>query len=317
VNQFNWHYLIYPCLDPLPPLDRLEVQNIAAGDNAVVMMDSRAAAGPRGCRNDEILRTTGERTLGNVLAAEGCGSEISVFAARNAMSFNTPVTAWTNAIGDTYTVTMQPIINVPVSVWIANGAAGVQARLDFANADLLYEQNKVGVQFVPTYHDVSTSREAVETIGTARCIGVRAIRASSWYTANTLNFYYVNGAFTGNNCGGEEPDSDPNITYVGTTANVATVAHEIGHAFGLTPAWAGGHVNEEVGFGNNNIMWGGGPPTRHHFSLGQAFRMNTYVGRSNRTMLIGNGLRPGPGRDCPPVTASSTCPLLVVDWPRF
>ena len=60
-------------------------------------------------------------------------------------------------------------------------------------------------------------------------------------------------------------------------ANIATLAHEIGHAFGLRPANSGGHTNGVAGFGDNNIMWGGGPPTRNVFSLGQAFRMNTHT----------------------------------------
>ena len=41
---------------------------------------------------------------------------------------------------------------------------------------------------------------------------------------------------------------------------------------------------------------GGCSPPREHFSLGQAFRMNTQADEWGGTMLIANGLRPGPGQ---------------------
>ena len=107
-----------------------------------------------------------------------------------------------------------------------------------------------------------------------------------------------------------------NINRIGTTANIASLTHEIGHAFGLRPADSGGHTNALPGFGSNNIMQGGGLPTRDHFSLGQAFRMNTHSDAFGGTMLIQNGLRPGPGRTCLPLTTNSMCPALNLDWTR-
>jgi hypothetical protein len=317
VNTFRWRPYWYDCSYRPPALkDKLKVDHIASADNTVVMMDARTAAGAAGCTDDQVLRSTGSNTFANLLAAAGCNSEIAVFATDNAMRFDTPVNTWTNAVGDLHTMPLQPVLSMPVSVWVANGGAVAQAVNDIANANLLYRQNKIGVQFAATQNNVSGNAAAVATIGAASCGAVGAIRASAWYTANALNIYYVNGGFTGENCARTIPVGDGNISYLGTIANLASLAHEIGHAFGLRPAGSGGHTNTVAGFGNNNIMWGGGPPGRDHFSLGQAFRMNTHTDAWGGTMLINDGLVPGPGRACPPLTTTTTCPALVLDWVR-
>jgi hypothetical protein len=314
--------------------DKLRIENIAGGDNVVVVMDSRYSAGPTWwCRNDEVLRTTGELALGNVPAAAGCNSEIAVFAEENAMALSFP--AWSDADGELRTITMKPIIDAPVSIWIANEAANERAPLEMANATLIYRKNKVGVQFVATVHDVSANAKAVATIGKS-CDSIGWIRRSAWYTPNTLNIYYVknitlppelgSGGALGLTCdrfGDGDIKGDANIIFIDGTANLATVAHEIGHAFGLRPGTldrkaAGGHTTNLKGFGPNNVMCTGGgqgcPQTRDHFSLGQAFRMNTQADEWGGTMLIANGLRPGPRRACPPLTTSDICPPLALDW---
>ena len=314
VNRSRFVHYLYPCRPTLPPADKLRVNNIGSGgENVVVMMDARNSGG---CTNDGVLRTTGLLNLGNLLAPAGCNSEIAIFARNNAMSWEPSVATWTNVAGDLHTTNLAPVLNMPVSVWIANGAAAAQAVNDVANANLLYAQNKIGVQFTPTFNNISGNAAAVATIGTASCGAVGPIQASAVYTPGVLNIYYVNGAFTGENCARTLPVGDGNISYVGTVANLATLTHEIGHAFGLRPAGSGGHTNLVAGFGTNNIMWGGGLPTRDHFSLGQAFRMNTHTDMWGGTMLINDGLRPGPGRACVPNVTSNLCPALVLDWVR-
>ena len=76
-----------------------------------------------------------------------------------------PRTTWTNAAGDLHTVALQPVINVPVTVWIAKAGDGPRATNDIANANLLYSLNKIGVRFTATQNDVSGNATAVETIG--------------------------------------------------------------------------------------------------------------------------------------------------------
>jgi hypothetical protein len=65
------------------------------------------------------------------------------------------------------------------------------------------------------------------------------------------------------------------------------------------------------GFTPENIMHGKGGSIRRYFSLGQTFRMNMQADRWGGTMLIENGLRPGPGRACPLDQKSThVCPPL-------
>jgi hypothetical protein len=278
----------------------IRLTNNTGADNVVIMADLRDSSG---CRNDNIYRTTTEVGIGNALTNGTCNSEVSVFSDNNAMSFQPGVTTWTNSPGDIHTVNLQPILNVPVSVWVANAGSMATAVNDVANANLLYNQNNVGVQFTATFNNVSGNATAVTTIGNG-CANAAAVQASAWYTANTLNAYYVAGAFTGVNCG-----LDRNINYIGTTANLGSLPHEFGHAYGLRPSGAGGHTNGLAGFGNNNIMWGGGPGTRNHFSAGQAFRINVDTG----SMLNANGNRTGVIRSCPPNVSDTLCPALALD----
>jgi len=175
---------------------------------------------------------------------------------------------------------------------------------------------------VPTYQDVAFNTVSVATIGNG-CDAIGAIRISPWYTLNRLNIYYVKGPLLqdtpGLNCdhfGDGNIRGDANITFISARANLAALAHEIGHAFGLRTGIEGGHTNQLKGFDDNNVMWGGGKSTRSHFSLGQAFRMNTQADEWGGTMLIANGLRSGPGRACPPLAASDSCPALALDWKR-
>jgi hypothetical protein len=44
--------------------------------------------------------------------------------------------------------------------------------------------------------------------------------------------------------------------------------------------------------------------------------MNTHTDQWGGSMLIKNGLRPDPGRPCPPLAVSRTCPALKTAWPR-
>ncbi len=301
VNSFRSRFFIYPCFRPLVA-DRLVLNNNISADSAVAMMDYRTTA----CNNDLIRRTANTAFMGNIMSNGTCKSTVSVFSDDNAMSYEPNVTTWTNVAGDTHSVSLEPIIAVPVSVWVANNALLTTAQNDFANANLLYNQNNVGVQFIPAYTNFSGTPGAAATIGTGcpTAATVGNLQASAWYTANRLNIYYVNSAFTGVNCG-----QDRNMNFIGTTANLGSLPHEIGHAYGLRPTGSWGHTNTAPGFGNNNIMWGGGPGTRNNFSTGQSFRLNT----DSTSMLNANGDRTGPTETCLPNAISTTCPALNVD----
>lgn len=300
VNEFRLVNIFWRCPRPPRLTDRIDLNNNAVNDNAVVLLDGRRGSG---CVNDELWRGSDIINVGSVLSSGTCNFEVAVFSDNDAMLLITPVTIWTNSLDDSLPVNLTPnLLQAPVTLWLAMAGTLVRAQGDIANANLLYNLNHVGVGFNANYQNVSGNAMAVTTIGTG-CANVAAVQASAFYTPNQLNVYYVNSAFTGMNCG-----ANRNIQYVGTTANNQTLAHEFGHSFSLIPSNAGGHTNGLPGFGTNNVMWGGGAG-RTHFSEGQAFRMNV----SNNSTLNTNGVRVGPTRYCPPLITSSICPALALD----
>lgn len=282
-----------------PPQDRIRVNNNTGGDSTVILADYRTSGG---CQNDRIHRATTSAGIGNAVANGGCNSDVAVFSDDNAMSLETGVTTWTAIAGDTHTVSQQPILNAPVTIWLARAGAAANAANDVANSNLLYNQNNVGVQFAATVNDVSGNAAALAAIG-SDCDDAATVQGSAFFTPGRLNVYYVDTALTGVNCG-----LNFNINYIGTIANIASLPHEFGHAYGMRPI-AGGHVNAVAGFGNDNIMFGGGPATRDQFTLGQAYRLNVHT----PSMLNTNGTRVGPTRNCLPLTTSNLCPALALD----
>lgn len=316
--------LLLACLIAWPSIgaaDRLRIEGITGGDNVAVMVNARTKPGAGGCELLEVSRSTGEASLGNLLA--GCSPWVAVLSANNAMAFDVP--AWTDGGDDEHLVKLLRLIDVPVRVWIANPAAADDAVDDMAYANLVYERNKVGIQFVPVFKDVPPESAAMIDDGIEftpdgsefRCRNLRAIQESRFYVGHTLNVYYVKKrAITGRNCAITRPEGDGNITFIASAANRATLAHELGHAFGLRPADAGGHTSPAEGFSARNVMTGNGTQTRDHFTAGQVFRMNTHVDRFGGSMLIENGLRTSPKLECAPLAVSQRCPALGADWPR-
>jgi hypothetical protein len=323
----------------IPVADTLKIEGIARDEKVVVMLTARAKDGAAKCRESRkgsvwVFRASSITELGNMRSSEMCRSELAIFSENHAV-FIEPITTWTNESTDIHTVTLRPIIEVPVSVWIANTVPGAmtKARNDVARANALYKQNRAGIRFVPTIASVSDAAlEAINgSVGKGRndieCRDIPGIQRSVFYTPNRLNVYYVTLNITGRNCairktptkcpGTNFEKGDANITYIGTAANRATLAHEFGHAFGLRPGPCGGHTDGRPGFRRSNIMWGGGDADRDRFTLGQVFRMNTQKDEWDGTMLIQNGLRiQADRRECPPLTINAACPALKKDWPR-
>jgi hypothetical protein len=354
VNTFRWRLVLSQCPAPRPVAmaatqssDKLRVQGIPAGESVTVLMDARTRSNT--CTNDQVWNTAGETPFQNLRASGNCNSEVAVFGPHTAMLLESPVTTWTNNVGDIHTTPpLSAPTNVPVNVWIANSDLTCNTSSTpaehLANAGVLYTNNKVGVVFQPVCRDVTSDATAMaaiasgigtpDAIGAVACANLAAVQASGKYTPDQLNVYYVKKDFPGRNCAiHTTPDvtttaGDGNIAYIGSgpgnPPNLATLAHEIGHAFGLRPAdngptWqGGGHVNPNghalPGFNDTNIMWGGGPPTRSRFSLGQAFRMNTHSDQWGGSMLVKNNPT-RPRRQCDPLWTNTNCPALRVEWP--
>jgi hypothetical protein len=323
--------IIWPSLT-MAAADKLHIVGIEPGDSVVVIWRGLMSTG---CRQTyEVLRSTGETELPNLLPSDrDCPSEIAIFSEKHSMVYES-VTVWTSEPGDVHNVTLKPLITVPVTVWTLNSEEERRARLDMETATKLFLSNRVGIRFEPTYKNVS--RDAVNSLVDRQCQAVPEIQGSAFYTRGMLNVYYLDStAIPSRNCAivetppkeiCEGPDmpgaADGNITYISMKRmNMATLTHELGHAFGLRPALCGGHTNWKETlqlkglFGPDNIMWAEGGEERVNFTLGQVFRMNTHKDQWGGTMLINNGLRSGPGRPCPPLAPDATCPALNTPWP--
>jgi len=252
------------------------------------------------------------------------------------------VSTWTNTTGDVHTVSLEPPISVPLTVWIADSSAAARATDEVNNANLLYRQNRVGIQFDPRYEDKSRDAAAVAIIDNGiriipgtdskECFDLQGLKDNGLYTDKALNVYYIGLAMYGRNCAIKRTPTTPcpsagaekgdgNVNFIGSLPNLVAVAHELGHAFGLRPGPCHGHTGSGAtnipGFDFDNIMRGDATGLESHFTLGQAFRMNTHDDEWGGTMLIENGLRPVTDRRaCMPNSSPGTfCPVLGTDLP--
>lgn len=301
VNEYKIAYRFPFCPGGLS--DRIVLQNNASGDSASVLVDARRSTG---CVIEESRRGGGIIGMGSVLSNAGCRSEVAVFSDDDAMKLVEGVGSWTNFLGDTLNVNLTPNrLMAPVDVWIARDFALLTALGDINNANLLYNTNNAGIGFSPNFRIVTGNPAALAAIGTG-CANAPGLLGSAFFTPGRLNVYYVNGAFTGVNCGASR-----NIQYIGTTANNQSLAHEFGHSMSLD------HTNGNPAFPVTNVMVGGGAG-RTHFSDGQSFRMNA---QCSSTLNV-NGVRAGPLRRCNstiggnvtcPIAMDSHCPPLATD----
>jgi hypothetical protein len=344
VNSFNWGFAILPCRKPPKPptasWDKLKIDGIAAGDEVIVMMDARTGSGCQdgsaGIASEQLFASTGETVHPNLLSpAAGCNSEIAIFSKNHAMKWETAV-PWTDNPGDVHTVTLDPLIKAEVNIWVMDDTTAALALTHFNKARDLFRENRVGVLFEPKIRKLpdataaQTVRNGVDPYSWD-CLALDPIKAtSSFYTANALNIYYVDMPVGGKNCAIKPtpgacvydttayPPGDANITFLGTAASLTTLAHELGHAYGLRPAKCKGHTEGIPGFASDNLMCTGPScVNRSKLTLGQVFRMNTYADEGwGGTMLIPNNVPSRVPRLCKPdAPHSAVCPALNLQWP--
>lgn len=330
--------------------DEVRIQGIDAGEQVRVMVNARKKSGD-GCiarmngsplkGNEWDERNTnaaGLVRLGNLQS--GCILTLAAFSKKRAM-FLASFDDWKDEGGERRVVTMKPLIDVPIVIWITHKDLESVAHSQVKTASILYTENMVGFNFIPTFENVSGDPEKVKIIESALvtikknhdCSKVENLKKATVdvFRVNTLNVYYVKrDGFDGRNCAimdspklcrhpelDEFPKKDGNVTFIGAGLNLPRLAHELGHAFGLRPAVCGGHVDKLPSF-ENNIMGGGGDK-RNWFSLGQVFRMSTQEDKWGGSMIIANKLRPvQDGRPCHllPLDASTeSCPPLNLGSP--
>jgi|RhiMethySRZTD1v2_1073278.scaffolds.fasta_scaffold17715_11 hypothetical protein len=334
---------LYPAL--AASQDKLKIEGIAPGEEVVVMLFGRTSAGCLNGTSDPArttFSTTGELLLGNMLSKGRCRSHaVAVFSKKHAMKWQS--LNWTDQPGDVRTIKLDPLIDAALNIWVTNDADRLLAEQHAQMAQKIFLDNRVGVRLVPKVQKLSdvpgAPSDAIQIVNSGlvddnflECSQLRAIRKQPFYVAKTLNVYYVGRPFTGRNCAlknldfGECPTSaageftraDANITFIGAQANPTTLAHELGHAYGLRPQSCGGHTSGPD-FPDNmmstDVSTGTGP--RNRLTLGQVFRMNTHKDGWGGTMLIPNNIPKRVAQTCfphqPPPGAG--CPALEHPWP--
>jgi hypothetical protein len=342
VNRFEWNYVFQPCADSSPAsgaaYDTLRIEGAALGEklDVVVMIDARrrTPSGAKECQqggsvrqDDWVQRFTGVSPLvipiNNLLTSGRCNSEIAVFSGNHRMYLGRA--AWTDQPGDVHTIKLQPRIVVPINIWYFKDEDKSRANDEVLVATRLFIGNRVGIELEPKFHRLS--EKETEVIKQQKCKAAVAMKKMGRYIVNALNVYYV-AEGTDRNCAivetpgkcetsDKHPRGDGNFTYLGTISAPFTLAHELGHAFGLRPSTCWGHVNNLVdAFGLENVMYADTfeAMLRKRFTLGQVFRMNTQQDKWGGTMLIANGLRSeSDQRACRPNSFSKHCPLLNTD----
>jgi hypothetical protein len=338
-----------PPSSPKPPAsaqDTLKIEGIAPGDEVVVMLFGRTSAGCMNATSDPAkttFSTTGEVLLGNMLSKGRCRSQVAVFSKKHAMKWQ-PLN-WTDRRGDVRTIKLDPLIDAALNIWVTTDEQKAAAERHAQKAQDLFIENRVGVRLVWKVLKLSevpgAPSDAAKIVHDglsndqfADCDGLGPIRKQPFYVAKTLNVYYVDRQqLAGRNCAikvvpmdqdtcfkSAQEDAvraDGNITFIGNKADPTTLAHELGHAYGLRPISCGAHASGPDF--PSNIMTPDDDSTttadRTKFTLGQVFRMNTHKDDWGGTMLIPNNIPKRVAQTCFPSQADRACPPLETPWP--
>lgn len=328
VNDFDLGLTLSSCkAQPQTACDRVVQHSNTGADASVIQLDGRAPDGS--CLDDAIFRATAAADVGDVKLKGSCAEEVVVYSAGNALALlGDP--AFQDPCGDEADVSLQPLLEAPVHVWLSGTNApslfggGVDlaglAAVHVDKAIQLYDENKTGISFDATVKPLPGTIGGVASLALA-CTGIfklpgveeilAALQISPAYVPGEFNVYYLDlgiFSFTGANC-----STDRNVIFVSSAASETTLAHEFGHAFSMHgDESTGGHTNGHAGFGEENLMWVNGGSARTQVSLGQAFRMSL----DSASLLNVNGVRSGPTRSCPLLSSGPACPPLARDWVR-
>ena len=279
--------------------DKVILVNHASVNPAAVMVDGRRGE----CVEDDLAHGSQQVDLDNLQSPEDCISEVAVFTDSHGMQMLSPVTTWTDDGGDELSVTMTPLTNVPIAVWImyqnASGTRSEEVNDEVNLATQLFDLGQCGVEFHAEVTDVSTAPFDVTLIdaGCSRAAEFKQVASKN----GTINVYYirsVQGGLQGERC----PDGLSDVVLIGAAGNIPeALAHELGHTFSLR------HWDESQPPIGDNLMMSIGTDLKS-LSLGQCFRSNL----NNGSVLKRSGIVPGPGRSCHDTDKSKDCPTLAI-----
>lgn len=322
----------------------------------LLVFDAAVGAGP--CLHDRSVPGLERYPLGvNALppgstggGGETCPTSVTIFTPSHGLYFsNDPaLLPWTSGL-DNISLTLPPLLKVPLAIWVAPGLGSVTMTQDIRDIHLkqareIFHPAAAGIALTgdeatggePTVVDIPTDSPGASLFiaGAAGCeVAAQIMAQPTIYQADKINVYYVatitgrGTASSGYYCyiEGARP-----ILFIRTFPNFShTLAHELGHALGLLePNWGHTHGNlpgfltQPGGAPRNFMAYGatGDVARPIYATLGQAFRMNlsplswiNLPGSGGTSLRQRAGLVSAPvGCPCAAAETSEDCPLLTL-----
>jgi hypothetical protein len=311
--------------------------------DAAVLVRGQRSSGD--CLDGQVAKSLTFVSVGDLVAPTVCPSEVAGFSRDKGMTLQHP--NW-SAVDDAVNLNPgPPRLAVELNVYIAaqDQKAAKRTAADITRAVRLFKRNRVGIRF-NAVHFVSAASASDRSVIGAGCANAGGLKSAGLplFDPTRVNLYVVdtvkeliNGtvldSWRGYNC---YEHAAENVLYLSVQyRSPTTLTHEFGHLLGLRdPCGHPGHggLTSIAGFTPSNIMWSNlsdaEAKAQNHFSLGQAYRMNTdeqsWLNRA--TGAAGQAIRSGetrkclsgppvPTDDCPPVTPAKDdpCPPLAAD----
>lgn len=299
---------------------------------------------PAGSCGDRLFAYVRAGRLGTLLGrcpdpASGWGLAIFSVAGRMRLLRDT---LWTPGSDQIDVSQHLPVREIPVAVRVFLGGPELSpeqrqtlqtnaqkfALDEIAVANSILQGSRVGDTLALIESLSIPSESATEA---ADCLTAGALTAGH-DRPGVLTLYYLNtmGNLRGLTCpttggggSGEEPDAVTQVIYLSYGARMpGSMAHEVGHALGLTLPGKG-HTETLAGFDLSNMMVGfiddSVPVGRRSFSIGQSFRMNVDSASWLNSARTGAGKLVRPNTElrlacpCGDTGDATHCPLLALD----
>jgi hypothetical protein len=308
VAEYGLRFELGPCPgSPGVSEDVVVLGDNAHDDEATLLLD---LCRPPACQasNDEVRRGAGEVGVGDARAAPPGLTEIAVFSRGDAMQLAEDPVGFTDFLGDEVRIDLTPDPPaVPVSVRVLIADQLTVAPAEVARAREILDEMGCGLDIDDTVTDLSPVLEG-DPVVQSSCNNAAVLRQKAGFDPGKLNVYYVElpTGFRGDWCGSADGGA---TILIGRTADLETLAHELGHAFSL------GHVDNEDynldgvdDFDGSNVMWPGGTG-RKWLSEGQCFYSNV----SEFSAVNFLGVRSGTTRICDEAVPTPKCPWIGLD----
>ena len=279
--------------------DALRIHN-GSGNPVRLLVD---AQGSSDTLNDHAVVTTGtEIGFSNYRAAPSTNEIIGFTNDRPPKYLPTP---WTSQ-RDTFDLTFQPLITIPVTVWIVKGPFE-QQRLHAIEACIrtsaIWHAERMGVEFGPfEVRDATSDPQAAAHYafpnGDVGDSAWKPLRDDIGFMAGRLNIYWVDTVNGGTGSGWSNFGAQ---IAMGKNTGDELLSHEIGHAFSLT------HTDGNANFDGMNVM-ASASNTRQFMTEGQLFRAHL---NPSSVLNILYQARPGElTRACSFGDSGSLCPVI-------